>query len=1011
MVYTKTEPKANFSKLENEVLEFWRSDDTFHKSLNKTKMGEEFNFYDGPPFGNGLPHLGHLGVSAIKDMVSRYQTMRGRHVERELGWDCHGLPAEASVEKKQGRTAKDIVATDGIAAFCDMCKSDVLTYTNEWLRYIERIGRWVDGGDNFGYRTMDKNYMESVIWALKKLYDKGLLYKDFKVNPFDWKLGTVLSNSEASSEYQDIVDDTVTIWFEMDNGDRAIAWTTTPWTLPANSALAVNPNMTYVRMRHDDGHVYVLAESRLKAYEKIFATSENLGTVKGSELVGMHYKPLFNYYAGTSDLLYQVIPGDYVSDSDGTGIVHIAPAYGEEDYFVAKAIDPQFPIILNVDTYGNFDSSVTDWAGENIFEANPKIIDYLRENGLLVKKDQHKHSYPFGPRSHEKLIYRATDAWYVDVPKIRDRLVEITKTQTTWTSAGNRFMTWIENARPWGISRNRFWGVPLPIWEKDGEYKIFGSIKEMEDFFGVEIKDLHRPTLDALEKDGWHRITDVLDCWFESGSMPFAHLHYPFENAEKFEKTFPADYIIEGQDQTRGWFYLLMVMAVALFDKPAFKVVSANGMALDEQKRKFSKSLHNYSDPTDTFEKYGADAIRLYIQGSNFMKAEPICMDKEGVVFNDTIKTILTPLWNAYHFFTLYANAGNITANSNANSDNLLDKYVISELNDLIQTTTKALDEYKPDIAVKEFVRFLDVLNNWYIRRNRVRFWDEDQQAFDTLHYVLTTFCKCLAPFAPFISEYIFKNLTGKESVHLEDWPVAGEINEKIMNDMRRVQMIVSTGKQLREQYKLRNRLPLNDVTIAGIDMREYGDIIADELNVKEIKFIENINDVADSFVYLITPKIGARLGGALKDIIPMVKRGDYRIDGDKLVAGEYILNSDEFENRLTMKQGVTGATLPDNTAVVILNTDVNSELISEGLVNDALRFIQDSRKAANLDVSDRIKLTYTADIGLRDAIEAHKKHIMHEALIVEMDFGDADQYSTEIEGYNLSINIEKANA
>ena len=1011
MAYTKTEPKANFSKLENEVLEFWRSDDTFHKSLNKTKMGEEFNFYDGPPFGNGLPHLGHLGVSAIKDMVSRYQTMRGRHVERELGWDCHGLPAEASVEKKQGRTAKDIVATDGIAAFCDMCKSDVLTYTNEWLRYIERIGRWVDGGDNFGYRTMDKNYMESVIWALKKLYDKGLLYKDFKVNPFDWKLGTVLSNSEASSEYQDIVDDTVTIWFEMDNGDRAIAWTTTPWTLPANSALAVNPNMTYVRMRHDDGHVYVLAESRLKAYEKIFATSENLGTVKGSELVGMHYKPLFNYYAGTSDLLYQVIPGDYVSDSDGTGIVHIAPAYGEEDYFVAKAIDPQFPIILNVDTYGNFDSSVTDWAGENIFEANPKIIDYLRENGLLVKKDQHKHSYPFGPRSHEKLIYRATDAWYVDVPKIRDRLVEITKTQTTWTSAGNRFMTWIENARPWGISRNRFWGVPLPIWEKDGEYKIFGSIKEMEDFFGVEIKDLHRPTLDALEKDGWHRITDVLDCWFESGSMPFAHLHYPFENAEKFEKTFPADYIIEGQDQTRGWFYLLMVMAVALFDKPAFKVVSANGMALDEQKRKFSKSLHNYSDPTDTFEKYGADAIRLYIQGSNFMKAEPICMDKEGVVFNDTIKTILTPLWNAYHFFTLYANAGNITANSNANSDNLLDKYVISELNDLIQTTTKALDEYKPDIAVKEFVRFLDVLNNWYIRRNRVRFWDEDQQAFDTLHYVLTTFCKCLAPFAPFISEYIFKNLTGKESVHLEDWPVAGEINEKIMNDMRRVQMIVSTGKQLREQYKLRNRLPLNDVTIAGIDMREYGDIIADELNVKEIKFIENINDVADSFVYLITPKIGARLGGALKDIIPMVKRGDYRIDGDKLVAGEYILNSDEFENRLTMKQGVTGATLPDNTAVVILNTDVNSELIAEGLVNDALRFIQDSRKAANLDVSDRIKLTYTADIGLRDAIEAHKKHIMHEALIVEMDFGDADQYSTEIEGYNLSINIEKANA
>jgi len=1011
MAYTKTEPKVNFAELENKVLNFWREDDTFHKSLNKTKMGQPFNFYDGPPFGNGLPHLGHLGVSAIKDMVSRYQTMCGRHVERELGWDCHGLPAEASVEKKQGRTAKDIVASDGMAAFCNMCHDDVLTYTNEWLRYIERIGRWVDGGDNFGYRTMDKNYMESVIWALKKLYDMGLLYKDFKVNPFDWKLGTVLSNSEASSEYQDIVDDTVTVWFELENGDRIMAWTTTPWTLPANSALAVNPKMKYVRMRHDDGHVYVLAETRLKAYEKIFATSEQVGEYTGEELVGMHYKPLFDYYVGMDDLLYQVIPGDYVSDSDGTGIVHIAPAYGEDDYFVAKAIDPKFPIILNVDDYGNFDSTVKDWAGENIFEANPKIIDYLRTKGLLVKKDQHKHSYPFGPRSHEKLIYRATDAWYVDVPKIRDRLVEITKNETTWTSAGNRFMTWIENARPWGISRNRFWGVPLPIWEKDGEYKIFGSIKEMEDFFGVKIDDLHRPTLDALEKDGWHRITDVLDCWFESGSMPFASLHYPFENVEKFEKSFPADYIIEGQDQTRGWFYLLMVMAVALFDKPAFKVVSANGMALDEQKRKFSKSLHNYSDPTDTFEKYGADAIRLFIQGSNFMKAEPICMDKEGTVFNDTIKTILTPLWNAYHFFTLYANASNITVSREPSLENALDKYIVSELNDLINTTTKSLNEYKPDIAVKEFVRFLGILNNWYIRRNRTRFWDEDETAFETLHYVLTTFCKCLAPFAPFISEYIFKNLTGKESVHLEDWPVAGDIDEKIVNDMRRVQMIVSTGNQLREQYKLRNRLPLADVTIAGVDMRAYADIIRDELNVKDVKFMENIGNVADSFVYLITPKIGARLGGALKDIVPAVKRGDYKIENDKLIVGDYELMSDEFENRLTVKEGVTGAALPDNTAVVVLNIETNSELIAEGLVNDALRFIQDSRKAANLDVSDRIKLTYTADSALHNAMESHKKRIMHDALITEMVFGEANQYSDKIEDYDISINIEKANA
>ena len=1008
MAYPKTEPKANFPELEREIIEFWRTDDTFHKSLNRTKLGHPFSFYDGPPFANGLPHWGHLGVSAIKDMVSRYQTMCGKHVERALGWDCHGLPAENSVEKKQQKSAKDIVAESGIGAFCDMCRADVMTYSTEWLRYFERIGRWVDGGDEYGYRTMDKNYMESVIWALKQLYDKGLLYKDFKVNPYDWKLGTVLSNSEASSEYQDIIDDTVTVWFELENGDRAIAWTTTPWTLPANSALAVNPKMKYVRVRHNDGHVYVLAESRLKAYDKVFGESENLGTVLGADLVGLHYKPLFNYYENSNPLLHQVISADYVSDGDGTGIVHIAPAFGEDDYIAARSMDEKFPIILNVDDYGNFDSSVADWAGENIFVANPKIIEWLKQNGRLVQKAQHKHSYPFGPRSHEKLIYRATDAWYIDVPKIRDRVVEITKRDTTWTSAGNRFMSWIEGARAWGISRNRFWGVPLPIWEKDGKYKIFGSIAEMENFFGVKIDDLHRPTLDKLEKDGWKRITDVLDCWVESGSMPFARLHYPFENKDEFEATFPADYIIEGQDQTRGWFYALMIMAIALFDKPAFKVVSANGMIVDENKRKFSKSLHNFVDPTEQLEAFGADAVRLFIQGSNFLKAEPVGVDKDGKVFNETIKTILTPLWNAYHFFTLYANAGNITAAEDASSQNTLDKYILSELNVLIGVVGSGLDEYKPDIAIKEFVRFLDVLNNWYIRRSRARFWDEDQSAFNTLYVVLTTLCRCLAPFAPFISEYIYKNLTGSESVHLTDFPTPNNVDEQIVSNMRRVQMVVSTGKQLREQYKLRNRLPLADMTIAGADLSEYTDIIADELNVKRVKFTANTTDFADSFVYLITPKIGSRLGGALSKIIPAVKQGNYEIADDKLVVGEYTLNADEFENRLTVRDGVTGTALPDNTAVVVLDTEVNAELIAEGLANDALRFIQDTRKTVGLDVSDRIKMTYNADPALSMAIEAHKKRIMSDALIREMETGDGE-HNTEIEGYALSIKIEKA--
>lgn len=1007
MAYPKTDPKANFVQLEQEVLAFWRKDDTFHKSLNKTKLGHPFSFYDGPPFGNGIPHWGHLGVSSIKDMVSRYQTMKGRYVVRELGWDCHGLPAENSVEKKQGKQAKDIVAEQGIDAFCDMCKTDVLTYTKEWEKFIERMGRWVDVGEGYGYKTMDKNYMESVIWAMKELYDKGLLYKDYSVNPFDWVNGTVISNSEASQDYRDVVDDAVTVWFELENGERVIAWTTTPWTLPANSALAVNPNMKYLRMKDSDGAVYVVAESRLSAYEKQFANAEKVGELMGADLVGMHYKPLFDYYVGTSDLLYQVIPADYVSDSDGTGIVHIAPAYGQEDFWAAKNLDPKFPVLLNVDDYGNFTAEVKDWAGENIFVANPKIIQHLRDNGHLVKKEQYKHSYPYSDRSKEKLIYRATDSWYIDVPKLREKLIENNK-QVNWTSAGERFRTWIEGARPWSVSRNRFWGTPLPIWEKDGQYKVFGSVSEMEEFFGEKIEDLHRPTLDKLTKDGWHRISDVLDCWVESGSMPFASLHYPFENQDKFNATFPADYIIEGQDQTRGWFYSLMVMATALFDKPAFRTVSANGMVVDENKKKFSKSLKNFTEPDEQIEIYGADAIRLFIQGSNFMKAEPVLVDKEGKVFAESIKTILTPLWNAYHFFTLYANAGNIVAKDIVNPTNTLDKYILAELNELVGVVSTALDEYKPDVAIKEFVRFLDVLNNWYIRRGRARFWDEEQQAFDTLYFVLTTLCKALAPFAPFISEYIYRNLTSGESVHLQDFPVKQANDGQIVSDMRRVQMIVSVGKQLREQYKLRNRLPLAKLEIFGVNMEDYADIIKDELNVKSVVFNDDVSKVADSFVYLITPKIGARLGGALKDIIPAVKRGDYEIKGDELVASGHVLNADEFEQRLTMKQGVTGAALPDSTAVLVLDTEVNAELVAEGLVNDALRFIQDTRKNVGLDVSDRIVMQYTADPALADAVEKWRKHIMSEALITDMSVG-AGEFETEIEGYRLAISVKKA--
>ncbi|MCL2890108.1 MAG: class I tRNA ligase family protein, partial [Alphaproteobacteria bacterium] len=722
--------------------------------------------------------------------------------------------------------------------------------------------------------------------------------------------------------------------------------------------------------------------------------------------------------------LHNIIAGGFVSDDSGTGIVHIAPAFGEDDFWALKDNDPEFPVIVNVDNYGNFDATVRDFSGENIFAANPKIIANLKERGHLVKKEQYKHAYPYGDRSKEKLIYRATESWYINVPKIKDKLL-INNELVTWTSAGERFRAWIENARPWSISRNRFWGVPLPIWARGDEYKIFGSIAELQEFFGVEIHDLHRPTMDALTKDGWTRIPDVLDCWVESGSMPWASLHYPFDPSShsdfdaELPKNFPADYIIEGQDQTRGWFYSLMVLATALFDKPAFITVSANGMVVDEHKKKFSKSVGNYVNPEQQIEQFGADAIRLFILGSNFMKAEPVPMDKEGKVFGEPTKNILVPLWNAYHFFTLYANAGAVTAQETVDSrqsENVLDKYILAELNDLTGVVRGALDEYKPDAALRGMTSFLEILNNWYIRRSRERFWNEEQSAFDTLHFVLVKFTKLLAPFAPFVSDHIFRNLTDPEnkkmdtSVHLEKFPEneshAFDSKESfILDTMRYIQQIVSVGKQLREKHALRNRLPLNNISIYGtsINLGDYAlDIIKGELNVKNAENkTTGLENVADSFVYLITPKIGARLGAGLKEIMTASKQPGF----DPVAHG---LLPDEYEMRLTVKPGITGAALPDNTAVVVLDTNVTPELLATGLANDALRFIQDTRKAMDLDVSDRITLTVSGDMELLTALDTHKVRIMADALITDMHRGTADEFHTEIEGHKFGIKITK---
>lgn len=1007
MSYPKTESKVDFQKIEQIVLKNWENNDIFKQIKNNNKNGERFLFFDGPVTPSSIPHTGHLGVSSVKDMVCRYNYMKGKNVVHKLGWDVHGLPTEIMVEKLTNKQTKDLVKEFGISKFCEMCKTGVMRYVEEWAVYLQRIGRLVEIGEgDVVYNTMYKNYMESVIWGIKTLYEKGLVYKDFKVNPYDWALGTVISNSEASSEYKDICDDAVTVAFELNKKNKILVWTTTPWTLPANEALAVNKNIEYLFLEDENEVNYIISESCVKKYKDILKNLKQVKKCKGSELVGLTYKPLFDYY--NDEKLYKIISADYVSNDSGTGIVHLAPAFGEDDYIALKQIDSDFPIIVNVDEDGNFTEEVKNWAGLNIFEATPKIIEFLKNAGVLIKKESYKHSYPFSPRSKKKLIYRATEAWYIDVPKILNNLLQQNK-KVEWKSAGNRFLNWIENARPWGISRNRFWGVPLPIWKNNkGQYKVFGSVQELEEFFDVKINDLHRSTLDNLKKDDWVREPYVLDAWFESGSMPYAYMHYPFENKEIVENAnYISDYIVEGQDQTRGWFYTLMVLSTALFNRPAFKVVSANGHVVDEHKKKLSKSLQNYTDPFGLFNKYGADSIRLYILGSNFLKAEPLSIDKEGLVFKEYIKNILTPLWNAYHFFTLYANASNLEVTDVPNCQNILDKYIVNELRLLSKKYIEFMDQYKTDFVIKDFIKFLDILNNWYIRRSRERFWTEEREAFNTLYYVLKQFCQMLAPFAPFITDYIYNNLY-KQSVHLEHFKFNNnDIDLNLISKMRNVQDIVSSGKQLREKYKISNRQPLNAMTIVGTNVSDYENILKDELNVKNIIFANNINEYAKESIYLVTPKLGAKLGSGLKIVTKNIENNNFVIKDGRLYTGDFILEKYEFEKRLLIKDGITGIALSDNTAVIIIDTVLTDDLINEWLANEIRRFIQETRKNIGLDISDRINLTFEGDSCLIKAIHLFENRIKNDALIINMKEGKG-KYDTLIDKYKFSIDIEK---
>ena len=1036
-------------RIEEGVLTYWAADKTFIASVENRPAGDngsnEFVFYDGPPFANGLPHYGHLLTGYVKDVVPRYQSMRGRRVERRFGWDTHGLPAELEAQRLLGIATKTDILEMGIEAFNAECRSSVLRYTDEWEKYVTRQSRWVDFEND--YKTLNPEYMESVIWAFKSLYDKGLVYEGHKVLPYCWNDETPLSNHELRMDdevYQQRQDPSVSVWVGLPNGDRLVAWTTTPWTLPTNLAMAVGADIEYVAVRASDGERYIVAKARLAHYAKEFVGKGNdpktVGdlvedTFPGSALVGLRYTPMFDYFAdaekwGTANA-FQVITSDDVTTEDGTGIVHMAPAYGEVDQ-QATAVHG-IPTILSVDERARFTSVVPDFEGQQVFEANRPIINHLRDRGLLVREESYVHSYPHCWRCKQPLIYKAVSSWFVEVTKFRDRMVEVNE-GITWVPEHvkhGQFGKWLSNARDWSISRNRFWGSPIPVWVSDDpnhpRIDVYGSFAELERDFGRlplnregEV-DLHRPFVDELTrpnpddptgKSTMRRVPEVLDCWFDSGSMPFAQVHYPFENTEWFEDHYPGDFIVEYIGQTRGWFYTMHILATALFDRPAFTSCLSHGVVLGNDGQKMSKSLRNYPDVNEVFQRDGADAMRWFLMSSPILRGGNLIVTEAGI--REGVRAGLLPLWSTWYFFTLYANAfgahnGSEGAGYDAKwstaSTDVLDRYLLAKLRGLVETLTAQMDVY--DIAgASDSVRvFLDVLTNWYVRRSRDRFWDTSgagasraTEAFDTLYTTLEVLCRVAAPLLPMATEEIWRGLTGGRSVHLTDWPEASDLpaDDDLVAAMDRAREVCSVTSSLRKAKNLRVRLPLAELTVVTDDpdaLAPFVGIISDEVNVKTVKLVATSEASAADFG--ITQRLtvnaraaGPRLGKQVQQVIVGSKKGDWSVDADGLVTCAGIgLESGEFTletvvDEATAGEGATAASaMLSGGGFVVLDTELTPELESEGVARDIVRAVQQARKDAGLEVSDRISLTVTGDLPMWDAVLAHRDLITTETL------------------------------
>jgi isoleucyl-tRNA synthetase len=1025
VTYPQVDPQPNFPRLEEGVLARWERDQTFAASVAARDAGvnggNEFVFYDGPPFANGLPHYGHLLTGFVKDAIPRYQTMNGRRVERRFGWDCHGLPAEVEAEKELGIAGHPAITEFGIDKFNDACRTSVLRYTDDWQRYVTRQARWVDFSND--YKTLDTPYMESVMWAFRTLWDKGLIYEGFRVLAYCWRCETPLSNTETRMDdvYRDRQDPALTVSFELETGEKILAWTTTPWTLPSNLALAVGPDVDYAVMAHSDGGKYILAEARLGAYEKELDGAVQVGTLKGSELVGRRYTPLFPFFAETENA-FQVLGAEFVTTEDGTGVVHMAPGFGEDDQNECNAAG--IPTICPMDEHGQYTAEITPWVGRHVFDANPDVIKALKEMGVVIRHDTYNHSYPHCWRCAEPLVYRAVSSWFVQVTAFRDRMVELNQ-NINWTPEhikDGTFGKWIGNARDWAISRNRFWGSPIPVWKSDDptypRIDVYGSIEELSNDFGVAVTDLHRPGIDNLVrpnpddptgKSMMRRVPEVLDCWFESGSMPFAQVHYPFENREWFENHYPGDFIVEYIGQTRGWFYTLHVLATALFDRPSFISCVSHGIVLGDDGAKMSKSLRNYPDPMGVFDSHGADAMRWYLLSSPILRGGDFSVTDVGM--RDTVRQVLLPLWNSYYFLSLYANAEGKSGKVRTDSQNVLDQYVLSKLADTVDNVSASMDTYDLFAACQTIRTFLDVLTNWYIRRSRDRFWAGDQDAIDTLHTVLDYVTKIAAPLLPLITDEIGTGLNGADapSVHLADWPTSAALprNSALVESMDMVRDVCSSALSVRKAHSRRVRLPLASLTVASPHasaLQNFLDIVKDEVNVREVLLTANVDAVASHELQVVPAVVGPRLGPNTQKVIVAVKKGEWTQEGETiLVAGE-TLQPGEYALKLVTKSDSASAPLPGGAGVVLLDITLTPELEAEGLARDVVRAVQQARRDADLNVSDRIVLTLGVDAAVQAQLAPHEGLIAGETLAVEVVWNSSLDRTVAIEGTSIAV-------